>query len=540
MSEIKKLKHFMLPQHTNDLHAKEAMSSISLTRDVADKINELVDSYNALNKWQLEKHQEQDGKIAKAVIYMKDNLINSIYDLLKLYIDSDKVNEILLEVIDGDISIMKNKLNYYTPEMYGAKGDGIQDDTEAFLAMIADVEENIRMRSFVGEEPCKDYSFVDFKFSGNYRISKPLVFDTTYGLTLNNLKLTATPYFEGEGMIVLSTITRNFKGTNLTINGNLTADACIVVKDYTLTIDFANAELTHFKKFGLYADGKGHEFKVVNMRINQYEWGEWESVATPYTDGVGLYLGAERHDNHFSQLIVNYCTKYGIQLEGGATKICNSHFYSCEVLNVGKYNTFDNCYFDNAPFKTYGFFNLTNSLLLKSEGDAEPFVYFLVESDANNWQYDTCIMNNNTFKAVDYVENVIDLGTLTELPKFTTIGNTFYYAKPFTSHSRLGHTMNPWDEERESFEMLQAGMIPTGYKIYGNLALIWGQQAGNGFVTYPNGIELAETLYIGFERQDNTNPNLIPWANTIKPNSFWANSVGEGSVVKWFVVGIVK
>lgn len=76
------LKHFMLPEHTNKLYKEEAISSISLTKNVADKINELVDAYNELSSSNLAKIQEQDGKIRKGILYMKDNLINTLHDLL--------------------------------------------------------------------------------------------------------------------------------------------------------------------------------------------------------------------------------------------------------------------------------------------------------------------------------------------------------------------------------------------------------------------------------------------------------------------------
>lgn len=81
---MKKIEHFNLPEHTNNLYKEEAISSISLTREVADKINEIVDSLNELSKTNLEKVQEQDGKIKKGVLYMKDNLVNSLNDLLEL------------------------------------------------------------------------------------------------------------------------------------------------------------------------------------------------------------------------------------------------------------------------------------------------------------------------------------------------------------------------------------------------------------------------------------------------------------------------
>jgi hypothetical protein len=60
------------------------MSSIALTRNVADKINELVDAYNELSKVNLDKIHEQDGTIRKAIIYLKDNLINTLHDLTEI------------------------------------------------------------------------------------------------------------------------------------------------------------------------------------------------------------------------------------------------------------------------------------------------------------------------------------------------------------------------------------------------------------------------------------------------------------------------
>ena len=78
------IEHYVLPEHKNNIYKKEAISSMALVRDIANKINELIDSYNELNKWQFEKHQEQDGEIRKGILYIKDNLINTLHDLIKL------------------------------------------------------------------------------------------------------------------------------------------------------------------------------------------------------------------------------------------------------------------------------------------------------------------------------------------------------------------------------------------------------------------------------------------------------------------------
>ena len=79
---MQEIKNYNLPIHTNSLYEKEAISSIGLTKEIADKINELVKAYNELSKADLKWKQEQEGIIRKGVIFMKDNLYNSIAELL--------------------------------------------------------------------------------------------------------------------------------------------------------------------------------------------------------------------------------------------------------------------------------------------------------------------------------------------------------------------------------------------------------------------------------------------------------------------------
>ena len=99
--------HFMLPEHTNGLYKSEAISSISLTREVANKINELVDAYNEFAKTDLEWKQEQDGRTRKAVIYMKDNLINSLNELLESLINEGFVDDRILK----NLTTLSNRID---------------------------------------------------------------------------------------------------------------------------------------------------------------------------------------------------------------------------------------------------------------------------------------------------------------------------------------------------------------------------------------------------------------------------------------------
>lgn len=90
---MEQIKHFMLPEHTNKLYTEEAISSVSLTREIADKINELIDCYNSLSETDLTWKHEQEGRIRKGVIYMKDNLLNSLNDLMVMLRDSGFIDD---------------------------------------------------------------------------------------------------------------------------------------------------------------------------------------------------------------------------------------------------------------------------------------------------------------------------------------------------------------------------------------------------------------------------------------------------------------
>lgn len=104
---MKEIKNFMLPEHTNRLYDNEAISSISLTKDIASKINELVEAYNELMTIDYEREQEQNGKINKAILFMKDNLLNSLEELMDLLLENGYIDDrIMLQCRE-----LNNRLN---------------------------------------------------------------------------------------------------------------------------------------------------------------------------------------------------------------------------------------------------------------------------------------------------------------------------------------------------------------------------------------------------------------------------------------------
>ncbi|MBQ8426171.1 MAG: hypothetical protein IJX16_00200 [Clostridia bacterium] len=151
---MNKIKHFMLPEHTNKLYTKEAISSISLTRDVADKINELIDAYNALSEIDLTWKQEQEGTIRKAILYIKDNLINTLHDLVELLenegffkttiksytteLEKRLDNLLTAETIDGELIDIRYGANDMT---YKTAGEAVREQLKGLMALI--VNENL-------------------------------------------------------------------------------------------------------------------------------------------------------------------------------------------------------------------------------------------------------------------------------------------------------------------------------------------------------------------------------------------------------------
>lgn len=111
---IKKIENYNLPEHTNSLYKEEAISSIGLTHEIAVKINEVVDALNELSKTDLEWKQTQEGIIRKGVLFMKDNLLNSLNDLMVTLRDSGFIDERIeyhFNTIKDNVNLIDTRLD---------------------------------------------------------------------------------------------------------------------------------------------------------------------------------------------------------------------------------------------------------------------------------------------------------------------------------------------------------------------------------------------------------------------------------------------
>lgn len=112
---MNKIDHYILPENTNRLYKEEARSSIGLTRDVAEKINEIIDSLNEIAETDLQWKQTQEGIIRGGVLYMKDNLVNTLHDFLQMYIDNGFIDERIAFLIEGFNVRLDNVLSQIVP-----------------------------------------------------------------------------------------------------------------------------------------------------------------------------------------------------------------------------------------------------------------------------------------------------------------------------------------------------------------------------------------------------------------------------------------
>ena len=392
---MKKIENYNLPEHLNKLYIEEASSSIGLAHDVATKVNELVDAYNSLSEMDLGWKQTTEGEIRKAIIFMKDNLLNSIKELYTLLKNSGEIDSIISNSVYDNYSKMYNTLgSIVNVKNYGAFGDGIKDDTNAIKLAIIDAKRKAPCTVFF---PKGTYCYTDL---GNLAIDG-IAFIGEHGYkstvlkcinTLNDhiaLRFDAfengteeTPFCYGVQMM------------NIDVIGNHRTDTCIQIRGCTHS-SFSNIYAGECKRL-IYDIGgvmtsvftsvktitrnyKEIETKAtLGLSIDTAYRGEVSCGASTNNTFINCYFedcltGANLihcDGNTFTGCAFEYNDEYGIKLENNArmtlingcgfehnplgdyidngrlTKMINS--YVQYVANVGGANcTIENCLIDS-------------------------------------------------------------------------------------------------------------------------------------------------------------------------------------------------
>ena len=79
----------------------------------------------------------QDGKIAMLCNYIKDNLSNTLREMLFAMDESGELDKIITDTVLSELEYLKV---FNTPQMFGAFGDGKHDDTVAIQKAINKVK----------------------------------------------------------------------------------------------------------------------------------------------------------------------------------------------------------------------------------------------------------------------------------------------------------------------------------------------------------------------------------------------------------------
>lgn len=220
---MNRIKHFVLPEHTNSLYENEALSSIWLTKKVASKINEIVDVLNEFSNDDIKWKQLLEGKINSSVVFMKDNLINSLYDLFVTLKNSGQIDSILTDVINNKIgSIVEMYDHVVNVKDYGATGNGVEDDSVAFQRAIDS-----------GKYICIP--------DGTYKFNTPLIINSDtllYGSSNNCILKCET---NTDSMFDVRNCTLNCESLN--INGNNIVD--VIFKGSNACINLDNCKLSN-------------------------------------------------------------------------------------------------------------------------------------------------------------------------------------------------------------------------------------------------------------------------------------------------------
>lgn len=363
-----KIKNFILPQHTNSLYEKEAISSIALTKDVANKINELVEAYNSFSETDLKWKQEQEGIIRKGVVYMKDNLINTLYELLKIY-DNETIKNAMLEVYGSELDKLKV---FVTPQMFGAVADGETNDLEA-------IERAINSLTNGG---------VVYFPKGTYLVSgRPL--------TISNENIT----FMGDGVIVCDYGFRpkasHFKAMGLRMESINFSQDC---RAFMIDNQMQNGEATEYI----------HDFTFKDCQFKNFFYSVCAIGGAYSFDGTEEAIGYPVRD-----LVIENCYSetYTDQNAG--------HFQCIQVENISYINN-----------RTYGGKNASSYNAIKGNGFIRVIGNYDHNNSYASCEIENgsgkAVIANNTFNAKIWVDDSFDVvvnGNTTELGISITVGS---------------------------------------------------------------------------------------------------------------------
>lgn len=346
-----------------------------------DTVSDMKNATNLIN-----------GSFAKTMGYHTKNDGGSANYKIRTITTSDTVDEMYLIAISDTLvaEIIDTKI---TPEMLGAYGDGVHDDSD----VIEKYFENINEKEHV-------------KLYKNYGISKAIKFPSGYGITIDGGTFTALENFdntysnsmlyipdqavtEPDGYGIWST---GLRLTNMTFICNWNSDGIELKRGLNVNID--NCLFLYYQAKGIYvSDLDTHDLNITNCQFRGNGYGE---LYVENVTNIGIHLKC-------ADSIISSCIfasgHMGINCEKGANIITNCHFYSHQNhghnLKLGSFeNIVSDCYFDGCSlYLSSGYKNHITNCMFVVSNTTEYIIKVSTDAEtirqATFW-IDNCIIND--------------------------------------------------------------------------------------------------------------------------------------------------
>ena len=375
------------------------------------------------------------------------------------------INASLVKIFNTDITLTGTwNITEAYPEWFGAKGDGITDDTIAIKTLISNIENFLPLKVYEsGSVSTKDWSQIVINFSKIYAVTDTIKFYHCNNLIIKNLRIKAISNSNTSFSLLKFGITRNVIIDNCFIDCNFYCDTAIDLTDYTIGSCLTNTNIHGFLNYGFLTRNNGYEWKFNNVKIEQKLWEETSSIKTEH--GIGIYLYYGQNDYKFVNVIVSYCSEYGIVVNSSANFFSQLHVYGCGIKNNNTNNYFENCYISD-KFETKGYVTITNSYIIT---ETSPIIISIEPSDTE-WRNSYSKITNNIIRS-SASDAVLYNTELSKLYYPYTVGNSFQGVGIITNKGQeevYGNPFKPNVEKTYNTNAVSSINLGDAVMFYGN------------------------------------------------------------------------
>lgn len=259
----------------------------AFTLEIAQKLQNFIDLVDL-------KVKEHDSTIRNAYNYMVTNLKESISLTMRELIDNGQFDELALAEFTKFNESIEFLSTYVTPQMYGAVGDGVTDDTEAFEQVFSQYEKPVFIP--VGNYIIKNALTVKAqKIIGANIYNSCLIFS---GLNAGEYAITLDSDFIHLDSFRITSDTEMIEtGTTTTFNG--------VNSNTKLYVNIDRVEITNFN---------------IGFNIGRNSWNNTYKDMIILNCNKGVYIAEEGNADYFYNTLIKSCT-IGLHKIAGASVI---------------------------------------------------------------------------------------------------------------------------------------------------------------------------------------------------------------------------